>query len=54
MELAEFKLWLERCINDAKRNGLTDQQIFIEFLEQVRLMTVKMMIKVAKKRESEE
>ena len=45
---AEFKNWIEKCKRDAKAEGMTDDQIYLEFLEQVRHMTSGMMIKSTK------
>lgn len=48
MNPAEFKRWLEQCIKDAKLQGLTDEQIYAEFLDQVRHMTIRQMLKTCK------
>ncbi len=49
MQPSEFKARLEHYIHEAVSRGLSDEEIYIEFLEQVRHMTSKQMIKVAEK-----
>ncbi len=46
---SEFKVWLDRCIRDARIQGLSDEAIYLELLEQVRFMTTMQMIKTANK-----
>ena len=45
MDPQEFKSLLDKCILDAKNQGLSDEDIYLEFLEKVRFMTVKIMLK---------
>jgi hypothetical protein len=47
MHPIEFKVWLENCIRDAKANGLPEDEICLEFLEQTRMMLVKQQLKIA-------
>lgn len=41
MEPQEFKCWIENCVRDAKLRGLTEDEILIEMIEQVRRMLLK-------------
>lgn len=50
MQPCEFKMWLDNCISNAKINGLTDNEILIEFMEQTRLMLIKKSIESCAKR----
>lgn len=42
----EFKCWIEDCIRNAKKNGLSDEDILFELMEQVKIMTVREQIKI--------
>ncbi len=42
----EFKFQIENCVKFAKAQGLSDAAIYLEFLEQVRFMTTKIMLQV--------
>ena len=48
MKPQEFKSLVEECIRQGKEAGLSDEEILLEFLEQVRFMVVRQMLKVAK------
>ncbi len=39
----EFKVWIEHAIRDAKRQGLSEADIYLELLEQVRIYTTRLM-----------
>ena len=51
MTLQEFKSSIEACIQKAKEGGLSEEEIFCEFLEQVRFMTVKQSVKLLAQKE---
>lgn len=46
MNLQEFKTAIESCIQKAKAGGLSDEEIFCEFLEQVHSMTARHAMKL--------
>ncbi len=43
----EFKAWIENTKKDALLQGLSEEDIFIEFLEQVRFMCVEQQLKTS-------
>jgi len=45
----EFKSLVETCIQQAKEAGLSDEEILLEFLEQVRFLIVHQMIRLCTK-----
>ena len=45
----EFKRWIENAIRDAKIQGLSEADIYLELLEQVRHLTTRLMLKVSEK-----
>ncbi len=47
---SEFKRWVDSCVQSARDQGLSDEEIYLEFLEQLRFMTCNVMMKVANKR----
>jgi len=50
MEPQEFKTLVETCIRQAKEAGLSDEEILLEFLEQVRFLIVHQMIRLCANR----
>ncbi len=43
----QFKAWIENTKKDALLQGLTEEDIYLEFLEQVRFMCVDQQLKIA-------
>jgi len=50
MNPQELKTWIEDCIRTAKSKGMSDEEILIELMEQVRIMLVREAIKICDKR----
>ncbi len=46
MKPLEFKNWLDNCLRDARTQGLSDEDILIELLEQTRILTTKVQLKL--------
>ena len=47
MDLQQFKMNVDQCIRDARAQGLSDEQILLEMLEQVRNLTCKQILRLA-------
>lgn len=50
-KLIWLKVTVEQCVKTAQTEGLSDLEICVELLEQVRLLTCKQVIKLVSKRE---
>lgn len=51
----EFKSWLENCIKDGIRQGLSEEDILFTFMDETKLLMAKFIIKVSKlKRDNEQ
>ncbi len=45
MLISEFNQWLDNCERDAEAKGLTEEEIFLAYLERVRSETVRRLVK---------